>query len=380
MITRRACLTAASAAIAAPVVLADNNDQERNFDAASPLPHKDAFSSFDGTYLNSASQHPVSIGAREAVNRYLDYKTFASPDDYSYIRTYYDLLGKLARLINADEDEVAFVQSTTVGENLVMKALGIPGSGGRIVTDELHYVGSQPTYAQLAECGMDIVTLRAGDDGRIAIEQFQKAINDETRLVAISYVSMLNGFHHNLSDICRLAHANGAYVYADIVQAVGSVPFDVRESGVDFCASTSYKWLMGEQGLGFIFARKDRLPELERPWYGHYQLDRRTALGFPGPETSGPVTEFAHAEGARGYFAMGSQANIVAALLDYSVDYLLRAGVERIAAHRQPLIERLQVELPALGYAPLTPHHHLRISPSVFNDMKDIERLISALA
>ena len=110
---------------------------------------------------------------------------------------------------------------------------------------------------------------------------------------------------------------------------------------------------------------------------------------------------------------MGSQANIIAALLDHSLSYLLEVGVGRIQAHRQPLIDRLQDALPTLGYASITPResgtavvsfrhkseagethsrlkaaeitatvapHHLRISPSVFNDMDDVERLISALS
>lgn len=414
MITRRACLAAGSAALLAPAVSYSATDANAaDFDLRSPLPHKSAFSSFDGTYLNCASQHPVSLGAKRAVNRYLEYKSYASDTGFSNVGTYQNVLEKYARLINAAPDEVAFVQSTTVGENLVLKALGIPRSGGRVVTDDLHYVGSLPTYAQIADRGVDVVTLRAGRDGRVALEQFEKAINRDTRLVSISLVSMVNGFHHDLSEICRLAHEKGAYVYADIVHAVGSMPFDVRESGVDFCSAASYKWLMGEQGLGFFYARKDRLTEISRPWFGHYQLDKRTDLGFPNPGTSNSVTDYRHVDGARGYFAMGSQANIVAALLDHSLDYLLAVGADEIQAYRQPLIDRLQEALPRLGFESITPRdsgtalvsfrhdgdvqslrgklhdagiivtvasYHLRISPSVFNDGDDIERLVEALS
>ena len=110
---------------------------------------------------------------------------------------------------------------------------------------------------------------------------------------------------------------------------------------------------------------------------------------------------------------MGTQANIIASQLGFSLDYLLQVGVERIQAYRQPLIDRLQDALPPLGYAPITPRdsgtalvsfrhdgnaealrkrmnaenitisvspHHFRVSPSVFNDMDDIERLLHALS
>lgn len=410
MITRRACLKAGPAALLAPAAV---SAQEAPFDPSSPLPHKAAFAPLNTTYLNSASQHPVSLGARKAVQRYLDYKSFAVDSEFSNFGTYMDVLEKYARLINADSNEVTYVQSTTVGENLVMKALGLPYAGAKVVTEELHYVGSLPTYAQLADRGVEVVTVRATDDGRIPLEDFERAIDEDTTLVTVSAVSMVNGFQHDLEALCEIAHARGTLVFADLVQAVGSVPIDVKQSGVDFCSAASYKWLMGEQGLGFIYARNDRLAEIERPWFGHYQLASRADLGFPNPERGASVTDFEHIEGARGYFAMGSQPNIIAALLDHSLDYLHAVGVERIQAYRQPLIDRLQEEITALGLSPLTPGgtrsaivsfrhdgdaralrdrlhaanvtvtvgpHHLRVSPSVFNDMQDVERLIEALS
>ena len=223
---------------------------------------------------------------------------------------------------------------------------------------------------------------------------------------------MVNGFRHDLEAICDIAHERGALVYADVVHEVGSMPFDVKSTGVDFCSAASYKWLMGEQGLGFLFARKDRLAGLKRPWFGHYQLRRRSSFGFPNPEPSTAVTDYEHYDSALGYFAMGSQANINAAALDYSLAYLLQAGPARIQAYRQPMVDRLQEALPAMGYEPITPadsgtalvsfrhdgdaeslhnklaaagvtisvsQHHFRVSPSVFNDMDDVERLVDAL-
>ena len=414
MLTRRACIVGASAVALAPLVT--GNAQEGSggmgFDPSSPLPHKGAFSPFAGASLNCASQHPLSIGGRDAINRYMDFKTFSDESDHSVFQTYQRNLENYARLINASKDEVCFVQSTTVGENLVLKALNIPEAGGRIVTDELHYVGSLPTYAEIAKQGMDVVTLRSSD-GTIDIDEFEQSINTDTRLVTVSSVSMVNGFQHDLARVCEIAHAAGALVYADVVHQVGSTPFDVRESDVDFCSAASYKWLMGEQGLGFLYARKDRLEEIKRPWLGHYQLARRSGLGFPNPEPGGKITEYEHHDSALGYFAMGSQSNIVSALLDHSLPYLLEVGPDRIQAYRQPLIERLQEAMPRIGYPSITPRdsrtalvsfrhsgnadelhnkldaanitvsvasHHLRISPSVFNDMDDVERLIDALS
>jgi selenocysteine lyase/cysteine desulfurase len=415
MITRRKLLVGSAAAAAlpfAPNIALSQEMGEHSFDPSSPLPHKDAFFPFEATYLNSASQHPMNRMARHAADRYLEYKKFTSPTDYSSGDIRQRVRENYAKLINADIDEICFVGSTTVGENLILQALGIPGTPGRIVTDELHFVGSLPTYTELAKQGMDVVTIRASEDGSIDLEKYEQAITDETRLVAVSHVSMLNGFQHSLKELCQLAHAKGALVYADTVQSVGNTPIDVRDSGVDFTSAAGYKWLMGDMGMGLMSVRKDRLSSLRRPWYGSGQLARREHFGFPNPGGDGAVTEYEYRDSALGYFAMGTLANIVAAELDASLEYLLAVGVERIQAYRQPLIDHLQDELPRLGYANITPRgagsalvsfrhddaaalrkrlsaanitatvsdHYMRVALSVFNDSNDVERLVRALA
>jgi len=413
MLTRRACLIGGAAAAALPYTAATAAAIDTNFNPSSPLPHKEAFFPFEGTYLNSASQHPLSRGGRRAINEYLDYKTFSSKSDFSNLAIRQRITENYAKLIGADTDEICFVQSTTVGENLILKALEIPAIPGRVVTDELHFIGSLPTYSELAKHGMDVVNVRASEDGSIDLDKFEAAINSKTRLVSVSLVSTINGYQHDLKRICEIAHAEGAYVYADVIHAVGSTPFNVRESGVDFCSAAAYKWLMAEMGLGFMYVRKDRLAEIKRPWFGHNQLKRMRPLGFPNPEAGEEITDYEHLDSALGHFAMGTQANIIASQLGFSLDYLLQVGVERIQAYRQPLIDRLQDALPPLGYAPITPRnsgtalvsfrhdgnaealrnrmnaenitisvspHHFRVSPSVFNDMDDIERLLHALS
>ena len=161
------------------------------------------------------------------------------------------------------------------------------------------------------------------------------------------------------------------------------------------------------------YARQDRLAEIKRPWLGHYQLRSRRGHAFPNPDPIDQVTEYEHHDSALGYFAMGSQSNMVSALLDHSLPYVLQVGAGRIQAYRQPLLDRLQDEMPKMGFPSITPRssqtavvsfrhdgnrdelhdkldaanvtisvasHHVRISPSVFNDMDDMERLLDALS
>lgn len=418
MLTRRSLLLTAGALPLAgalgPAAAAGSADGPGAPAAPAPgpviLPDKAAFLATDITYLDSGSFHPISLGARAAIGTYLARRTLEPAAQGSGVEEQ-DVLAKFARLVNADKDEVAFVQSTTTGEQMVLRALGIPESGGHIVTDTLHFFGSFPLYEELARQGMEVTWVRPRDN-RIVLEDLQKTIRKGTRLVALSTVSTFNGFQHDLKAVCDLAHANGALVYADSIHAAGCVPLDLHASGVDFAACASYKWLMGDFGLGFIYARKDRQAALRRSNYGYYGIREFKPHVYPLDPPGDSIADYAFADNATGAFALGTHGEIVMAQLDHSLDYLERLGVANIQAHALTLTERLKKELPQLGYPLLTPpetrtpmvtclladarrklgprlkeakirmtvsSNRFRVSVSVFNDHKDIDRLLAVL-
>jgi len=250
-------------------------------------------------------------------------------------------------------------------------------------------------------------------DWRIDLQDLERVVDKKTKLIEISLVAMHNGFEHDLKAVCDLAHAHGAFVYADIVQAAGNTPIDVRASGVDFCACSSFKWLMSDFGLGFLYAREDLLDRvLRRTQYGYFQASNMDSHFLPGDSPAPTAYTFALESDATGHFEVGTDAIGAAHVLAQSLPYIRRLGVEKIHAYRQPLLKRLQQEMPRLGFQPLTPpestsaivsfavkdyksvqlrlqkasvnarvsQRYIRVSPSVFNDMADIEKLLQALS
>ena len=373
-------------------------------------PAREAFALGDQTYLDSGSQHPVSLGAQENARRYLASRTF-DPEVGGFERNERGVLEKYARLVNADVEEVAFVQSTTTAEQMFLRSLGLPESGGHIVTDTLHFFGSIPLYLEMEKQGVEVTWVRARD-GRIPLDEMRKAIRPDTRLVSLSLVSTINGFEHDLKAVCDMAHAVGALVYADIIHAVGCVPVDLHASGVDLAAGASYKWLMGEFGLGFLYVRKEVQPRLRRTNYGYYGMNAFQPHIYPHDPPGETIADYGFRDDATGSFALGTYAHTPIAILDHSLDYLLNVGVENIQAHAQTMIDRLKYELPARGFDVITPadsktpmitcalanayetirprmqaasvritvsRNRFRVSPSVFNDMTDIDRLLAAL-
>jgi selenocysteine lyase/cysteine desulfurase len=404
---RRQYLAASAAAAVAVPFAPQRLDAQA---AAATLTDARQFDTGDLIYLDSGSQHPIPRAARLAGDGYLARRAFdpaypsPRPDD--------DLVrAKFARLINAEPDEIAFVPSTTAAEQMVLRALGLPERGAHIVSDTLHFFGSFPIYGEMARQGCEVRWLRAVD-GRIRIEDVEAAVRKGTRLVALSLVSTYNGFAHDLERVCAIAHAAGARVYADIIHAAGCVPLDVKASGVDFAAGSSYKWLMGDFGLGFLYVRKDRLAELQRPSAGYYGVQSFTSHVYPLDPPGDAVADYSFAETAMGYFAQGTFSHSTAAILDTSLDLLHAMNPATIQARVQPMVRRLKEELPRLGYDLATPQeaetplvtfvmpraaerlkaplaaakirltasrNRFRVTPSVFNSMTDIDALIDLL-
>ena len=411
--TRREWLTAAGSLPFAGRSLADDaSDAGRSAVTrnTTALPDKASFAPMAVTYLDSGSQHPLPTGAKSAAAAYLASRSFDATAPKFELDSQGALM-RFARLVHAHPDEVTFVQSTTTGEQMVLRALGIPESGGHIVTDTLHFFGSLPLYEEMARQGMRVTWVRPRD-GRIELEDMRRAIVPGTKLVSLSLVSTINGFQHDLKAVCDLAHEAGALVFADIIHAAGCVPLDLHASGVDFASTASYKWLMGDFGLGFLYVRKQVQPTLRRAFYGYYGIGRFESHAYPLDPAGETVADYAFRDNATGAFALGTHAHAPIAMLNHSLEYIQSLGVTNIQAHAQPLVSRLKDELPKLGYKLLTPPdtktpmvacvlqsaaatlapklqaakvkittsaNRFRVSVSVFNDMTDIDRLLAAL-
>lgn len=343
-LTRRECLTATAAL---PVAAAA---------AAAPplsLPAVAAFAPTDIACLDNGSQHPIPLASLKAVEAYLAKRTL-DPAAQGHVLDEDGPRAKFARLVGADADEIAWVQSTTAGEQMVLRALGLPVAGGHIVTDTLHFFGSLPLYEEMARRGCEVSWLRPVD-GRIRLSDIKAAVRRGTKLVALSLVSTINGFEHDLKAVCEIAHAADALVYADIIHAAGCVPVDLHASGVDFAACASYKWLMGDFGLGFLYVRRDLLPRLQRASFGYYGIDQFQSHVTPLDPPGTRVADYRFRPDATGAFAIGTHSHAVIAQLGASLDFIAGLGVPAIQAHAQTLCDRLKCELPRRGYPLLTP-------------------------
>ena len=383
------------------------------------LPRKQDFDLTDGfTYLNAAYTHPIPRPAADAARAYLAQRNklaMPRPGSGGGAGEGFNAKALFAELINAKPSEIAYVPNTSTGENFVVSALGLDRpTDANVVTDWLHFDGALVHLLELKRGGLDVRIVRPTSDYRIDIDDLARVIDRKTKLVELSSTTMYNGFQHDLKAVCELAHARGAYVYADIIHAAGAEPFDVKASGVDFAACSSFKWLMADYGLGFLYARDDLLDRIRRPLVGYYQAASMTGHEPPFDYAGEPEpVSWTLSRDATGHFEAGSIAGALGAGLAASLTYIKEVGVANIQAYRKPMMQKLRDEVPRRGFTCVTPRdstgsiitfarkglaasdipaklararidvriadHWLRVSPSIYNDMADIERLVEAL-
>jgi selenocysteine lyase/cysteine desulfurase len=408
---------AASANGAAPrhaVAVAGNH-------APAGFPRKSDFTIEEGyTYINAAYTHPIPRVALEAARLAAQSRGslgVGTGERRDGAGRKQDAKALFAELIGAKASEIAFVPSTSFGENLVVQCLGLHKQfSGNVVSDGLHFEGALMHLLELKKRGLDVRIVQPTPEFRIDMKDLEEVVDGQTRLVEVSSVAMYNGFQHDLKAVADLAHAHGAYVYADIIHSAGAGPFDIAATGVDFAACSSFKWLMGDFGMGFLYARERVLDKLERPVIGYYEAEDLRAFYPPNlPAGAYQPISYAFSQGAESMFepgTLGGGTNV--ALIAASLDYIKNLGLASIEAHRAPLLRKLRQEVPRFGFIPVTPPEStsgsitfaktgvfesdlperlkelkvnirfsrdwIRLSPSVYNDLSDVDRFLEALA
>ena len=213
-------------------------------------------------YINSCSQGALSEAVRAAYERYLaDWDEYGAPWEY-WVERQEAARDAFAGLVNALPDEIAVTTSLSAGVSALASGLRFTRRSKVVLTDwEFPTIG-QIWHAQESR-GARVTHVAAAADGTIPIEHFERAIDDDTLLVSLTHVCYRNGAMLDVPTVVELAHERGALVLLDAFQAVGSLPVDVSELGVDFLGAGVLKYLLGSAGLGFFFCRRDLV---ERVW------------------------------------------------------------------------------------------------------------------
>jgi selenocysteine lyase/cysteine desulfurase len=310
------------------------------------------------------------VDVRRAYEEYLDGWDAHGAEWEHWVERAEAARGAFARLVGAEPDEVAVTTSVSQAVSSLVSALPLERDRRKIVISEFEF----PTVGQIAHAqelrGAEVAHVRPEADGRIPLERFAEAIDEQTALVCCTAISYRTGYRLDVSEVASIAHERGALCLADSYQAAGAVPLDVGTLGVDFLTAGTVKYLLASAGLGFMVVRRslhERLLPTQTGWFADEDIFRMD------------ISDYSPAPDARRFDAGTPPVpNIYAGIAGIGI--VEEVGVPAIEAHVAGLRERLLAGLDELGATVATPRGGGEIGPLVCVVSTDPHALVSALA
>jgi cysteine desulfurase / selenocysteine lyase len=207
-------------------------------------------------YFNHASTGPITSKVKERIELFLKERSEEKIDDYYAFKDVADETKEfIGDMINCSGDRIAFLDNTTNG--IIWLAQGIDWKvGDRIILNDVEFPANVYPFLQLKEKGVEVDIIKS-TNGIVTAEEIINAIHPRTKLISISFVQFLSGYRIDLEKIGKVCKEKGIIFSVDAIQGLGAIRLDVEKCNIDFLASGTQKWLLGLQGLAFIYVRKE---------------------------------------------------------------------------------------------------------------------------
>lgn len=362
------------------------------------------------TYLISASLGPLSRRARAAAEDHLDLWQNLGPEELwgdHGLPKLQECRERFATLIGADPEEIAIIPSVSSGLSSIASCLDLQARP-KVVLSEMDFPTNHYVWRAQETRGAKLDIVSSPDRISLDPEEVASRIDEQTSIVNVNRVLFESSWIVDLDPIVAAARARGALVVVDDFHGSGIVPLDVHAAGIDLLVTGALKWLLGGQGLAFLYCRKELVQQLEPAVVGWFGTKEPFDFDRSGLNRRDDARRF-----ETGTYTLPQAWTAASGL-----EMILEVGVDRIRAHNQTLTSEIIERADALGLELLSPRdpltrgglirvrapggvegakkvlHRLfdadvvvdqrgdalRISPHFFNNHEDVERCFDELA
>ena len=252
---------------------------------------------FNQIYANSGSSHLFGLTIKEAVEQSTE---------------------QIAKLISANPKEITYTSGATEAVNLALKGIEKKEGKNHIITVKTEHKAVLDTCLHLEQQGFNITYLNVGKDGLIDLDELEKQINDKTLMVCVMFVNNETGVIQPIKEIAEIARQKGCFVFCDATQAVGKIPVNVKDFGIDLMAFSAHKFY-GPKGVGALYISSELKKNMNSQIHGGGQQFnlRSGTLNVPGIIGMGKAAEIAIEE-------MQKDAQYIKELRDFLENSLLK--------------------------------------------------------
>jgi selenocysteine lyase/cysteine desulfurase len=353
-------------------------------------------------YFNSCSYGAISLQVKAAIEQYIQIRLAEGARWDIYCQKLENVRELLARLLQCPADDISISTSVSESLNNLMTALHFDGPRNKIVVTDFDFpTTSQVMLAQVAR-GAEIVRAQATAGGTaIPLSEFERLIDNKTRLVAVPLVCYTNGAWLDIEPIVAMAHARGALVLVDAYQGIGTRPVNVVKQGADFLVGGCTKYLNGTSGICYMYVRDSLTSALQPTTTGWFAQENPHAMDI--------YRHHPHASARR--FEAGTPNACALFAAEAGLEFLLDVGLSAVAGQIAEVVSLINKAANLNGWNVVTPPdrrnsmlairssdaaslverlgkrdiiltergHNIRIACHFYNNASDVDRLVGGL-
>lgn len=320
----------------------------------------------DVVHLSAGGETPMLLSHQSAFAQFMEDKSRGERTRELIFAMAENTRQQCSQLFNVPARDVTFVSSASEGINIVAYGLDWQ-AGDNVVIADVEFGSGVFPWTLLQQKGVEIKIVRHRD-WQISLQDIDEKIDDRTRVVLMSHVSMFTGQRIPLKPLSELVRKRGAALVLDATHAAGVVPVDAHYA--DVMVSSCYKWLLGTHGTAIFYWNRETLPDLKVPFLGW-----NSAASIGGWKN--PLSLKVHDDANR--FMPGNPAYLSIYILNNALDQLLPIGRDVIEQHALLLTKRLRDGIEPMDITLMTPSDPLQRAGNICIMSDRVDKISAAL-